>query len=261
MGTAETLVGCRRLVVSPHLDDGVLSCGGALAVWAAEGHAPVVVTIFAGRPAGRLTSFARFQHERWGQTTDLVGWRRQEDQRALAQVAAQPVWLDELDCIYRGERYTTEAALFGPIAPDEAELVERVAESLMALWSQSAAATVYLPLGLGNHVDHQVAHQAGRRLYQAGIPIAWYEDFPYAIRSGGEAQRQRLTAGLVAELVVIDSVLERKIAAVAAYATQVPVLFGSTVAMPAALREYANAVGAGRSAERFWLVESLAADY
>jgi LmbE family N-acetylglucosaminyl deacetylase len=249
----DPLADCRRLVLSPHLDDAVLSCGGALAGWAATGDRPVVVTVCAGRPGAELTDFARFQHARWGEEVDLVGRRRAEDERALASLGARPIWLDYLDCIYRGTRYTTEESLFGPLATDEADLIDRLAADLAACWRATAGATVYAPLGLGNHVDHQLVHAAASRLQAAGVPIVWYEDFPYAIRPGGAEQHAALTAGRRPLVVPIGDWLQRKIAAVAAYATQVPVLFGSAAAMPAAVRAYAAAVGGGQPAERFWL--------
>lgn len=246
------LAGCRRLVLSPHLDDGALSCGGALAVWAAAGERPVVVTVCAGRPAGNLTPFARFQHARWGGAADLVERRRAEDARGLARLGATPVWLEYLDCIYRGERYATEEALFGPVAPDEAGLPAQIAAEIAALWAVTARATLYAPLGLGNHVDHQLVRAAGELVRARGLPVAWYEELPYAARPGGAAQRRALTAGRWAALVPIGAVLAQKIAAVAEYASQLPVLFGAAAAMPAALRAYAEAVGGGAPAERYW---------
>jgi LmbE family N-acetylglucosaminyl deacetylase len=248
------LTGCRRLVVSPHLDDGVLSCGGALAAWAAAGERPAVVTVCAGRPCQPLTDFARFQHARWGELDDLVGWRRAEDARALALLGATPGWLEVPDSIYRGERYTSEAAIFGEIAPDERALSERIADQLAALWQTTAGALLYLPLGLGGHVDHRLVVAAGQRLAAAGRPVVWYEDFPYAMRSGGRQQLAVLTAHRWPYRLPIEAVLERKIAAIAAYASQVPVLFGSTAAMPAAVRQYARASGGGQPAECLWMV-------
>ena len=244
--------GRRRLVLSPHFDDAALSCGGALARWALAGEAPVVVTIFAGRPAGPLSDFARFQHARWGDPADLIGLRRDEDRRAMATLGATPIWLEHADCIYRGDRYTTEASLFGPVAPDEAGLVEAIATEVERLWRAMAGAVVYLPLVLGNHVDHQVTRQAGERLAARGVPTAWHEDFPYAARPGGVERFQALTAGLRPEIFPIGDVIERKIAAIACYASQVPVLFGEAGAMPAAVWDYAMRVGQGEPAERYW---------
>jgi LmbE family N-acetylglucosaminyl deacetylase len=248
---------CRRLVVSPHLDDGALSCGGAVAAWAEAGEAPVVVTVFAGRPPGPLTDFARFQHQRWGETGDLVGLRRQEDERAMAVLGARPCWLDYPDCIYRGDRYADEAALFGRVAAAEAGLAARVADDLHALWRDTAAATLYLPLGLGHHVDHQITREAGRLLHERGLAVAWYEDFPYAIRPGGVAQRRALTRELAPEVIDIAAVFARKCQAVACYASQLPVLFGAVTAMPAAVRDYAAVVGEGALAERVWHLPPL----
>ncbi len=251
-GGIGNLAGCRRLVVSPHLDDGVLSCGGALALWAASGEQPCVVTVCAGRPVDDVTDFARFQHARWGKTADIVGLRRDEDRRALAILGATPAWLPYLDCIYRGERYTSETALFGPVALDEQDLIELVAVDLATLWKETDEAIVVMPLGLGNHVDHQIVRAAGDWLGSLDVPVVWYEDFPYAARPGGAEQLAALTAGLRAETADISEVLDRKIAAIAAYASQVPVLFGAAEAMPAAVRAYAEAVGGGTPAERYW---------
>lgn len=251
-GGIATLAGCRRLVVAPHFDDGALSCGGALALWAAAGEAPAVVTVCAGRPAGALSEFARFQHARWGEEADLVGRRRAEDREALAILGATPVWLPYLDCIYRGERYPDEAAIFGPVAADEAELVEKIAVDLATLWGETEEAVLLIPLGLGNHVDHQLVRAAGDWLLSLDLPVAWYEDFPYAARAGGAEQAAALTAGLRAEVAAIGEVLDRKVAAIAAYQSQLPVLFDSAAAMPAAVRAYAEAVGGGAPAERYW---------
>lgn len=249
---AADLARCRWLVLSPHLDDAALSCGGALALFAAMGDAPAVLTICAGQPVGPLTDFARFQHARWGDPVDLVGARRDEDRRALALLGATPIWLDVPDCIYRGDRYTTEATLFGPIAPDEAALVAGIAAVIDALWRATARATIVAPLGIGRHVDHQLTRAAAEQLVAAGRRVCWCEDFPYVARPNGEAQRRALTADLHPELIPIDAVLERKVAAIAAYTSQLPVLFGATAAMASAVRAFAAAVGGAKPAERLW---------
>jgi LmbE family N-acetylglucosaminyl deacetylase len=252
IGDTPGLAGCRWLVLSPHLDDAALSVGGALAGWADAGESPAVVTVCAGQPAGPLTDFARFQHARWGDPADLVAARRAEDQQALALLGARPVWLDVPDCIYRGDRYATEAGLFGPIAPDEGPLVEAIAGTVAALWSATARATVVAPLGIGNHVDHQLTRAAADRLAARGVPLLWYEDFPYVVRPGGETQRRALTDGWRPVLTPIGPTVERKVAAIAAYASQVPVLFGTAADMAAAVRAYAGATGGDGPAERLW---------
>ena len=66
------------LFLSPHFDDVALSCGGTVALAAADGPTHVV-TVFAAQPPGDLNDFARFQHDRWGTREDTVNRRREED--------------------------------------------------------------------------------------------------------------------------------------------------------------------------------------
>jgi glycosyltransferase involved in cell wall biosynthesis/LmbE family N-acetylglucosaminyl deacetylase len=90
---AESALAGRIAVLSPHLDDAVLSLGAAIAGAAANGSEIKVVTVLGGNPAsdapaGSWDASARFRT--WG---EAVRGRRQEDLRACELVGAQPVWL------------------------------------------------------------------------------------------------------------------------------------------------------------------------
>jgi LmbE family N-acetylglucosaminyl deacetylase len=84
----------RRIVVlSPHLDDGVLSLGAAMARWARSGVRVELVTVFAcdpdsAAPAGGWDSRGGFATE--GESARA---RRAEDQRACERLGAIPRWL------------------------------------------------------------------------------------------------------------------------------------------------------------------------
>ena len=45
------------------------------------------------------------------------------------------------------------------------------------------------PLGIGNHVDHQLAFTAAASLARAGWEVWFYEDIPYALRAGARERR------------------------------------------------------------------------
>lgn len=152
------------VVVSPHLDDAVLSCGRLL--FAAPGS--TVVTVLAGRPAvdAGLTPWDAASGFAAGD--DVVGARRAEDRAALACVDATPLWLDGLDRQYRPPGLEAD--------PDElAALLEPALDRL-------APATVLIPLGLA-HPDHVAVAEAGLTVAarRARSPIAWlvYEEQPY----------------------------------------------------------------------------------
>jgi LmbE family N-acetylglucosaminyl deacetylase len=85
--------GRRIAVVSPHLDDAVLSLGAAIARWARSGSHVLLVTVLANDPelAGPASQWDR----RAGFATrrEAATKRRTEDARACAILGAQPHWL------------------------------------------------------------------------------------------------------------------------------------------------------------------------
>ncbi len=256
----------RAVFLAPHYDDVALSCGGTVAALADAGARPLIVTVFGGEPAGDdLTDFARWQHQRWGTAagSDTLATRRAEDQAAAAILGAGSRRLDHFDAIYRGDRYRSDEALFGPLAADELPLVERIAAEVLALpeLADAADATLYVPLALGNHVDHQLAYAAGRRIAaQAGAGkigprVLAYEDFPYAAQHPAALpERLAALAGEVgaAAIAGIGGTLDRRIAAIAAYRSQLAVIFRFTDDWPATVARAAREVGGGEPAERFW---------
>jgi LmbE family N-acetylglucosaminyl deacetylase len=91
-------------VLSPHLDDGVLSLGASIAQATQSGHRVTVVTVFAGDPEstaspGRWDRRAGFVNA--GEATRV---RRAEDARACKLLGAETVWLDFADGDYEEER-------------------------------------------------------------------------------------------------------------------------------------------------------------
>jgi hypothetical protein len=117
---------------------------------------------------------------------------------------------------------------------------------------------VYVPLAAGEHVDHQLVFMAGQILAECGARVLAYEDCPYAIHSPGGLDRR--VAELVgalgpAELVPVGPVIERRLAAIAAYRTQVPVIFRFTNDFRGSVLGFANRLVPEQGpAERFWPV-------
>lgn len=75
----------RLLVVAPHLDDGVLSCGLSLAAHPAA----VVCTAFAAPPEENMTTDWD-RHAGFADAFEAMQARNAEDLRALALVRAHP---------------------------------------------------------------------------------------------------------------------------------------------------------------------------
>ncbi len=174
-----------HVYLSPHLDDAVLSCGGRIWQQVQAGERALVVTIFAGVPSpdAPLSPFAQALHALWG-LADAIAARREEDTAALALLQAEAVYWPYLDCIYRqapdGSFFCdSEETLFGEVHPAEGALIAELAGRFRALTLEQGG-TLYAPLAVGHHVDHQVVRRA-----VAGIEdVVYYEDYPYAEEPG-----------------------------------------------------------------------------
>jgi LmbE family N-acetylglucosaminyl deacetylase len=162
------------VVVSPHMDDAVLSCAGLIA--AVPG--TTVVTVFGGfppsrdRPAPAENSPGSTQWDRacgFNPGDDVVGMRRDEDTAALGALAATPRWLEFVDSQY-------------VVQPHESATPADIATRLRAVIDELEPATVAFPLGI-SHTDHQRTHEACVLLLDQWRELAatWvaFTDVPY----------------------------------------------------------------------------------
>lgn len=246
-----------HIYLSPHLDDAALSCGGAIAAHAGRGERVLVLTICTAAPAPdtRFSSLAREFHTFWRlSAAEVVAARLREERAALDLIGADTLWAGRLDAIYRyPAAYHSRATLFGTPAADDPLLPDL--EGLFAsLRERVPGARVYAPLGVGLHVDHQITFRAARSVW--GEELVYYEDFPYVARPGAlETRLGLLDEPLRPITQAIDTTLGIKIAAIAAYASQLDELFGSSAAMVTTVEGYARALepNSGQYGERIWI--------
>jgi len=94
---------------------------------------------------------------------------------------------------------------------------------------------LYAPLGVGDHVDHQVVRMAALRLLAAGYRVVFYEDYPYADRPGASESALTAAGGTEwqCECVALGAMdLAAKVSALGYYRSQMSVLFGGAESMP-----------------------------
>jgi LmbE family N-acetylglucosaminyl deacetylase len=249
--------GYDHIYLSPHLDDAALSCGGAIARHANAGARVLVVTLCtaAPPPAGPFSDFADAVHQSWGLApAEVISARLREDDLALARLDADTYRAGLLDAIYRRpDAYNSRAALFGTPAPDDS-LLYSTRQLIAALRGRVPRATFYAPLGVGNHVDHQIVYAAAHDA--AAAVVAFYEDFPYMLWAGAFEQRMRaIGQPFVASTIDIDTTLTRKIGAISAYVSQLSSLFEEPAALARIVGEYAENLRpeSGTYGERVWL--------
>lgn len=156
-------------VISPHLDDGVLSCTHLLRARPGS----VVVTVFDGGPptVDPVTTWDVASGFAGGD--DVTGVRRAEDARALADLGATGLHLGFWDHQYRTPTYGYDD--FG-----EPVLEEAVIDAIDAVVGDRGLTTWLVPLGI-EHPDHQMTHRAARQVAARRGTLDWviYEELPY----------------------------------------------------------------------------------
>lgn len=245
----------RVVCLSPHLDDAVLSCGGLLSRWRAEGRRVQVITVFAGPapPKEELSPLAQLLHLAWGDLPDPVAHRRREDIRAMRTLHLSGRRWTYRDAIYRHPAYDSFEVLFGQPAE------EKALEGALCRRCRALQADLLLfPLAVGHHVDHQLLFRVGLAVGEAGRAVAFYEDLPYTAWEGGpEARLKEVGRPFSPEVVEVTPWWSLKMAAVSCYASQLPALSRDGLSLQEALERYASSLLPGGYAERLWWPEPV----
>ena len=211
------------VVVSPHPDDAVFSCGGLLLAHPGS----VVVTVYTGLPDSADMSTEWDRRCGFSSAAEAMDRRLEEERQALQCVGSTGQALGFIDSQYRQGR-------------DES--VTPLAERLLHALAGLSADRVALPLGLF-HDDHLRVSEAGLQAWQACPGVSWffYEDVPYRNRSGAVQDRlaQLRDRGVELTPAQLETEPAGKAEAVAAYASQ--------------LRGLGGWPGDGQ-AERYWRV-------
>ncbi|MGZ8757831.1 MAG: PIG-L deacetylase family protein [Aeromicrobium sp.] len=200
---------------------------------------------------------------------DVAQLRKLEEERYAFFAEASVIFLDLPDAVHRG--YEGDEQLLGVVHDDDLPPYELLRSEIVRLEPQM----IYFPLGVGNHVDHQLCREVGlsllaerRRWVMPGPEfigrVSFYEDFPYAWWSdfSGTAAAENLNLELPAGVGLeprygdITDVIDRKAAGVRLYASQLPRLFESDQGLLDDLYGFharvALAGGLSGYAERYW---------
>jgi LmbE family N-acetylglucosaminyl deacetylase len=159
----------RIVVVSPHLDDGVLSLGAAMAQWARTGARVELLTVFAcdpesDAPAGGWDERAGFSTE-----SQAAIARRAEDARACTLLGAKPTWLP-----------------FGSVDFERHGDVDDVRDAVRERVQEADA--VLLPGFPLTHPDHDWLVRALTAAPLGAAHLGLYAEQPYAHRVDGDVR-------------------------------------------------------------------------
>jgi LmbE family N-acetylglucosaminyl deacetylase len=203
----------RLLVISPHLDDAVVSCGALLLAHPGA----TVATLFAASPESYTDPLNEHDTDcGFAPGVDTMAVRRDEDVRALAAVGAIPRWLPLCQ--------NSHVERADPIAVPPGAV-----DAIIAAIAELEPSCVVAPLGL-SHADHQACHASAlvARERVDSVPWLWYSDLPYTFIPRVLAARFRALhkAGIIASPACpsVSHDFAAKWNAFGEYVTQVPVL-------------------------------------
>lgn len=165
----------RVLVLSPHYDDAPLSLGQSLVDGLLARHRVTVGVVFS---RSNWTVWFHPTRSRWPLATAI---RRSEETVNAARFRYRLRFGGLEETVLRTGIIASESFLnadFDPTAPDAAEALAAV-QTVVDTWAPRFD-VLLAPLGLGDHVDHQLVREAAHRAQEAGRVVAFYEDRPYA---------------------------------------------------------------------------------
>ena len=223
------------LVISPHFDDAVLSCGH----WLHTNPGAVVATVCSGDPGPGIPASTGWDADAgFATASEATNARRAEDSAALAVLGSGQRLLGFLDNPYRVGR---------PL--DENGCVE---EAVAALLDELRPSLCLVPLGLlhPDHVGTGLAARAALRGRPTCTAVA-YRDLPYAFMPDWphlEAEARAAIQAEGVEMTLYSTALpmtdDAKRQAVGCYASQLPLLDQELVQRTLEL-----------GSERFWHLE------
>lgn len=158
----------RAVIISPHLDDAVFSCGGAIAKLAQEG--PVLV----------LNLFTRYLSDFKSRAVVFGNERYEEEIAAASFLGFESRNLGELDAAFRRKEYRKLGNIFRPPVAADIEWLPSLRQKVFATLAEINYQHIYVPLGIGWHVDHVITHLLFEN-WADFRKIIFYEESPYCL--------------------------------------------------------------------------------
>ena len=214
----------RVVVLSPHLDDAILSCGGLLS--ALSGKCAIEVwTVFTEAPSlGPYSPLAKWLHQASGGISGsrLFKKRRQEDRNACEFLSVKHRHFGWHDAAYRkrwwkGFLYSSGRNLVWHRA--DTPLIARITTQLQTLLD--ADDLLFIPLGVGKHIDHLIAREAADNTHHP--KVCYYADVPYTQLFATDIEEFAAGMELILEKVSQKDV-SNWVEAARRYTSQIPML-------------------------------------
>jgi LmbE family N-acetylglucosaminyl deacetylase len=170
-----------HIYVSPHFDDVAASCSGRIFKQMDRGESILIVTVFTAAASRQSTTFS-------DALKSILNYkrRRQEDGMAMQRIGVDYLWLEHPEILFRNQRPWARYRPHYHASPRNKILCDELIRELHKICRRSDCADLILPLGVGQHMDHQIIFQVGIALLHdkdRNYRIVYYEETPYALFS------------------------------------------------------------------------------
>lgn len=187
-------------ILSPHLDDAVLSCGSLLLDL--KGKKDItIINVFTRAHNGPYTLSARkFLNDSGGykDAANLFRERSKEDKNVLSKLKVKTINFNLQEALFRRK---IPINLLGKAIPEFSHIyptyrwhaIKSISPNDLVILKLKNAlksmvetnAVVFAPHGIGGHVDHQITRRVCEDIFEN---IILYSDFPYNIRTKNYGQ-------------------------------------------------------------------------
>ncbi|MER5987549.1 PIG-L family deacetylase [Streptomyces sp. NPDC001787] len=194
----------RLLVISPHLDDAVLSFGAGLAQAERDGAQATVFTVFAGTASPPYSPAAQRLHGIWGisPNQDASLYRREEDIAALGHLGVDHRHGRFLEAIYRkspdGQWLADnvpgrqKVAISRQSPQGDSDLFSAVKADIETVVDECTPTLIVTCAAANGHIDNEIARDAALFVArEQRIPVRLWEDLPHAIFGLGPVELPR----------------------------------------------------------------------
>ena len=136
--------------LSPHLDDISLSCPARVLEEIATGKKVLIATLFSHPGPVDVGKF---------KAADYAS-RREEDRKAAEVLHADTLHAGMLDAPFRSEQYQRFTGLMFKRDANHAQSMMQAADYIARLVERAKPDTLFVPLGVGWHIDHRLVREA-----------------------------------------------------------------------------------------------------
>ena len=183
--------GVKIVVVSPHRDDACFSLGLSIGCWIEANHTVVVVNCFTRSDYAPYADFEFIHSNDRMPRVSALRLREDEAWQKMYPRGLQLVDLSLKDAPLRLHVAMNEV-IGRAVNPDD-KTMTKLPKAVAALKPDA----LVLPLALGGHVDHKTARMAMMHPGEShAVPVAFYEDLPYAAWPGIAAEIEGVARGL-----------------------------------------------------------------